>query len=602
MFTALLRYGQYLKSTYMKFLLLILISFSYFIFFTPSALAQVATTSALPATNYQQQTPTFSPQSPHTASLAIYNFTHALSCILMGQSAIAPCLDYKIFKDTQGIITSVPVLNKIPTGQGLFGVGTSVLSGLYSTPPLKSSEYIAGLGREMGLVKEANAQVGGSGNSVLSPVYKLWEVSRNIAYLTMIIIFLVVGFMVMFRQRLNPQTVVTVQLALPSLVIGLVLITFSYFMASLITDIAFLGTDLVGYFFQAAQTGPNSPGSLTQLLASENSLSIMSRLTSGLSSISVKSGIDTVINNLTGMAQVYVQAAITFITYQYGGQFTSAILGPAGGVLGFIMGAGSRFSVAGAGSAVGGVVGQLGGGILSSVVAAAAPGAILSALVGFVMVIMMIVTMFKLILKLINNFLSIIFYTIFSPFIFLVASLPGRQGLVTDWIKNLLCNVLAFPAVVGVLYFCYYLLTGGQPLSGDQPFTVSTISPVAVTGRTTLPLFGGLDLNIINALLAFGAFLATPSIPEIVCKAIGKIGPAAGMIENQIVGAQRSSQGYARQAAAAPGQVSKDISGVKGLADEKGIDLISREYRTQKYGAANILWNRGVPPPPRVVK
>ena len=209
---------------------------------------------------------------------------------------------------------------------------------------------------------------------------------------------------------------------------------------------------------------------------------------------------------------------------------------------------------------------------------------------------MLIVTIFRLIFKLLNNFLSIIFYTISSPITFLLSSLPGRNGLVNDWVKNMLCNVLAFPAVVGVLYFCYYILTNGQPLQGgDQAFKVDTLSLTTLTGTSALPLFGGLKLGVVNALVAFAAFLATPSIPDIVCKTIGKIGPAAGMIESQISNAQRSGQGYARQAASAPGQLSKDISNSKALADEKGFDMITQEYKYKNLGAWNVFSNRGQP-------
>lgn len=164
--------------------------------------------------------------------MATYNFGHAISCILIGQSPIAPCLEYKMYRDAQGMIRSVPYLASTNTSNGVLGVSLSMIGELISTPPIRSSEFIANLGEQVG-IKSAHAQVGGSGSDVLAPIFKLWEVSRNISYLFMIVIFIVVGLMVMFRQRLNPQTVVSIQMALPGLVIGLVAITFSYFLASL---------------------------------------------------------------------------------------------------------------------------------------------------------------------------------------------------------------------------------------------------------------------------------------------------------------------------------------------------------------------------------
>lgn len=56
----------------------------------------------------------------------------------------------------------------------------------------------------------------------------LWEKTRNIAYAMMSVIMLVIGILIITRKRINPQTVVTVQTAMPRVVISLLLITFSY--------------------------------------------------------------------------------------------------------------------------------------------------------------------------------------------------------------------------------------------------------------------------------------------------------------------------------------------------------------------------------------
>lgn len=586
------------------FLLFSLFAFSFLLFANKPSFAQESTPSAtvLPAV-YNQQSSYIPQTSPHTASIAIYNFSHALSCILVGQSPIAPCLEYKAITDTQGVVRSLPILSDSNTSMGILGFGRTALTSLLETKPISSSEFMVDMGRNIGIVKEANAQVGGSGNSILSPVYKLWSVSRNIAYLVMIIVFLLVGLMVMFRQKLNPQTVVTVQLALPGLVIGLVLITFSYFIASLITDMAFLGTDLVGYFFQAAQTGPNSIPSLSQLIGSQNSIAIMSRMTSAIGDFDISSGISSFMDNLSGIPKVFVQTALAFLAYQYGGQAISAVATPAGALIGatlpfFAAGPAGIVAVpatAGAGATLFGVISTLAGGTIAATVATLTPGFVFSWIISFIVTIMLIITIFKLVFKLIQNFLSIIFYTIASPFVFLLSSLPGRQGMVNDWIRNMLCNVLAFPAVIAVLYFCYYLLTNGQPL-GDagEAFKIAKINPAALTNNSSLPLLGGLDLGVLNMLLGFGAFIATPTIPDIICKAIGKIGPAAGMIEGNITGAQRSAQGYSRQATGASGQISKDVAGVKQLGNQKSVNLWG-DYKVTGPGAWNYLKNRGFP-------
>lgn len=86
--------------------------------------------------------------------------------------------------------------------------------------------------------KSSYAQgVGFSGLSMLLPV---WKIFRNIAYLLVALAMIIVGFMVMMRKKIDPKTVVTVQNALPRIVITLILITFSYAIAGLLIDVMYI--------------------------------------------------------------------------------------------------------------------------------------------------------------------------------------------------------------------------------------------------------------------------------------------------------------------------------------------------------------------------
>ncbi len=132
----------------------------------------------------------------------------------------------------------------------------------------------------------------------------------------------------------------------------------------------------------------------------------------------------------------------------------------------------------------------------------------------------------------------------------------------------MLCNILAFPAVLAVFYFINYLLYTPDLQSKTQlPFGV-TSRLGELGGTSTLPLFGGLDLNFIRILLAFGAIIATPSIPDIICEAIGKVGRAGGMIEQAISGNIGEGRRYLGQAQGGVGSVSRDVSGLGNLRDQ----------------------------------
>lgn len=127
---------------------------------------------------------------------------------------------------------------------GAMGMMANLTSNLYTTAPASSIEYVADLGTNLGITKPAYAQ--GLGFSAFSPVLKLWKIFRDISYLGFVIIFVIVGFMVMFRRRIDPRTVVTIQEALPRIVVTLLLITFSYAIAGLMIDSSEFLTRLIG--------------------------------------------------------------------------------------------------------------------------------------------------------------------------------------------------------------------------------------------------------------------------------------------------------------------------------------------------------------------
>ncbi len=123
------------------------------------------------------------------------------------------------------------------------------------------------------LIPEAQAQAG-FGFRVLGPVQNVWKVFRDITYGLFVLVIVAFAFMIMFRLKLNPQTVVTVQSAIPRVIITLLLITFSYAIAGFLIDIMYVAMAIIslvfvnsGLFFATwnqifdlITTGPHSAG------------------------------------------------------------------------------------------------------------------------------------------------------------------------------------------------------------------------------------------------------------------------------------------------------------------------------------------------------
>ncbi|MFH0937256.1 MAG: hypothetical protein V1808_03100 [Candidatus Daviesbacteria bacterium] len=360
---------------------------------------------------------------------------------------------------------SLRLFDQVPGG-GAIGAVTGTMVALYN-PPTSTVQYLADIGRDLGITP-AYAQVGGSGAGIIEPVRTLWLVARNIAYLAFILIFIIVGFMIMFRQKINPQTVVTAQAALPGLIIGIALVTFSYLIAALIIDLSFLGMQIVATLISQAAPG-NAFGNAQELARNANILQMFGTTVTNIPFGDIASGFwDTIFGKTE--------------TWVIGGFLTGIV----GAIIGTII-------APGLGSAIGFGIGVL------------APGeatAIVGVIVPLILIIALFIQLFRLFFNLLGTYIQLLINTIIGPFILLAASLPGRGGTVTNWLKALLANALIFPAVFAAFLFAGVIL-----------------STTPESWKASPPLFGGMDLKLLRVLLAYGILLGLPAIPDTIRKA-----------------------------------------------------------------------------------
>lgn len=392
---------------------------------------------------------------------------------------------------------------------GALGFVSGTIVALYTNSPISTTYYLANLGENMGIgPKTAYAQVGGSGNAIIQPVLELWKVTRNIAYLFFIIIFLAVGLMIMLRQKINPQTVISVQQALPGLIIGLILVTFSYFIAALLVDTLFVGIQVVTQIF--TQPGlQNSLGDRDQLLKMSRDASVFSLFWSaGFNG-------ENIINIFKGVGD---QAAKTFSL-----GITSFIPAVGGGIVGYLASSGSFL----------GIVGPM-------ALGAGAVPIIVPLLLVVVLLIALFIQMLRLMLALLGTYIQILIGTIAGPLYILAGSIPGRGGVITGWWKGLLANAMVFPAVFAGFLFAGFILGNTAARSWNN---------------TTIPFFGSTSGDFLRILIAYGILLGLPSIPDQVRKAFGVTGPQGfagaalgGFMAGLGVGRAGVNQGYQRAA------------------------------------------------------
>ncbi len=436
---------------------------------------------------FAQSTPTApapaAPAAPPWNAQNQSNFTsetlqHAILCDLVFMSPLGKCVGFEKDPSKKG---GVKVGLYESQFGGALGSLTNITVALYQ-PPTSTMYYLADVAKGFGIITPAYAQVTGSGASIIKPVEKLWEVMRNFAYLAFIIIFLAIGFMIMFRQKLNAQTVLTVQSALPGLVISLILVFLSYFIAALLIDLAFLSVQLLAWLF--VQNGlANSFGDMA-----------------GIQSLAQNSNIFDLFKNsfrLENFGEVTggVSGTVTSIFGGSAGPNVWAVLIPAiiGSVIAFVV-------FPPAGMTVAAFAIPIAGGAL---VGSLAP-LIVGLLVPLILIIALAIQFFKLLFKLITSYVMLLVTTILGPLLILVSAVPGKGTTLGFWWKNLLGNALVFPAVFGTFLFAGMILATKPENWQASP-----------------PLFGGLSTELLRLIIAYGIILGTPAIPDLVKKLVG---------------------------------------------------------------------------------
>ena len=343
--------------------------------------------------------------------------------------------------------------NKTATfsGKGTLNELGTLIAGMYVNPPASFTYYVYDVLQNAGLAPKAYAQ--GIGFSGLTPIMPLWKAFRNIAYMLIVVILIVIGFMIMFRMKIDPQTVISIQSALPRIAITLLLITFSYAIVGLMIDLMYLGILLVASVL----------GKAVGLKLSEIA-ELQSYYTTG--------GLGTLLG------------AVFSGGFEALDDFFKALL-PPNAIAGLLIG------VIGGVSNPGGLLGLFGGALLPT---------------GLFLLIFSLSLLFifiRLLIILLSSYIQIILALIFGPIQILFDAIPGKSGFM-GWFLGIVANLIVFPVTAAMLILGTIL-------------TTSNINPGAIAGSPgklwSPPLVGALGGgSSIVAFIGVGMLMLTPSM------------------------------------------------------------------------------------------
>ena len=303
--------------------------------------------------------------------------------------------------------------------------------------------------------EEANSGVYAAtdGYSFLSEIGidALWERTSLIAYVLFVVVLIAAGFMIMLRQKIGGQVAVTVFNALPNVIIGLILVPFSFAIIGLILNISMIGTNVIGGVL-----------GVTDPVFVDNPISLVKEL-------------------------------------WFGGSVMEGL---------FDSGTGSWLAGGSAAAGLGmGIVGSAAGFFTLATAGAAGVGLIIGLLI-LVLIFVAIIAYasFRVYITLLTAYLSIIIDVILAPLVIAFGSIPGQENLTSNLFKRVLKNALVFPGVFLFLNLASFILQDQINISFPHGLAQGDWS----AGGTDNGAIGGL----LKAFLAIGMFFLAAEVPN----------------------------------------------------------------------------------------
>jgi len=349
---------------------------------------------------------------------------------------------------------------------------------MFVDTPASTHQYMAYILDKADIGPSATYAQENQGYDILNPIISLWEWSRNVVFLFYVVIFVVIGAMIILRQRIGGQIPITIINSIPNVIISLILVTFSYPIAGLIMDLMNLATGVI----YAGLFGAGGPGG-----------DLIDKATYTFQSPEMS------------VFQIFGTANVT--NFEAGFNLPDIDVGETGA--NWLLN------------------------VLTDVIEGLSSWNIL---VSTVLVIAAVAAMFKVFFTLLTEYLTFMIYPIIAPFQFLIGSLPGRSNVIWEWFKTMIGAAGSFIGVY--LAFCIMIIisVSGSAI-GDftwyPPLTAFTTDSSTIRHLLAYAIFisapqiPGMVKQLIQAPAGIGAGAAVGGETR---KAISKVPIVGGLL------------------------------------------------------------------------
>jgi len=388
----------------------------------------------------------------------------------------------------------------------LFGFITNLIVLPYTNPPASGIYWAYSGLQNAGFVPKTYAAEG-IGFAAIKPFMSIWKVFRDISYMLLVLVLIAIGFMIMFRAKINPQTVISVENSLPKIVVALLLITFSFPIAGFLIDLMYVLILLVISILSPFIFESGNPIEKKELVAQYLNPSLSSILPPGFN-IFTMGGIGTALFNILPKEMRLVLSPIL----QFAAGVTNFYIlkniigagqdGPAKSLSDFFTNIGIlSFNI--------GKIPRLIGLFIDIILFLFLAILGVPFILGFIVFFTLIFLIFRIFFILFKSYLEIILLIIFSPIILIFEAIPGKNTF-SFWFKNIFANLLGFVVVIALVLVSSSI---------NQSFS-SNINQLPWTP----PFIYGLDAKTVSVLVGMGIFLSIPDILKMIKEMLGTKG------------------------------------------------------------------------------
>lgn len=384
--------------------------------------------------------------------------------------------------------------------KSIFGFMTKLIVIPFENPPASGIAWISSGLQSAGFLNKTWAAEG-IGLSAIKPFANIWKIFRDISYMFLVIVLIAIGFMIMFRMKMNPQTVISVENALPKIIISLILITFSFAIAGFLIDLVYILIGLIVsilsnnniYYDATIRINEYMMATPSQLWLKDLRVnlpwtqSISGQIGKALFSI-LPLEAEIIIRSLIGIVMVIlVHSPIN----SFMDPLSRMLSGWQGGTFGW---------------------GEVFYGLIKTATMAPLLFAVFTASFFYlaIPVFMLLIffsilfLFFRILLLLFSNYLKLILLIIISPFLLLFEAVPGKSAL-RYWITNMIGNLLIFPLTIGI--FCL------------SNIILNNISSEGFSAR--LPYLYGIQGDGFRVLVATGLVFLIPELYKLLKESLG---------------------------------------------------------------------------------